>query len=319
VRSDDTFNNALAITIGTEPDHVDANELITSAAAAAAAADVAIVVIGTNSRVESEGYDRVDLSLPGQQDALVEAVLAANPRTVVVVNSGSPVELPWRERAAAVLVTYFGGQEYGNALGDMLSGRKEPGGRLPTTWPGQQSDVPVLDVTPVGGVVTYEEGIHVGYRAWLKADARPAFPFGHGLGYTTWALEGVQVTGFGDGDAVLTTRVRNAGERAGKHVVQVYAEHPGSTVDRPVRWLVGFAVIRAEGGEAADVEIPIRRRELAYWDGDWVYEPGEYVLRVGSSVVDLPMSVTIHLQDPPAGVPETLASMPDLARSYEIR
>jgi beta-glucosidase len=289
------LSNAFSITIGFEPDEIDASLLIAEAAAAAAAADIAVVVVGTNARVESEGYDRTDLSLPGAQDDLVRAVIAANPRTVVVVNSGSPVLLPWRDEAAAVLLTYFGGQEYGNAVADILSGALEPGGRLPTTWPATFEDVPVIDVTPVDGVVAYKEGIHIGYRAWLRSDKTPAYPFGYGLGYTEWSISDTVTDGFTGDVAIVTSTVTNTGARSGKHVVQVYAERDGSVVDRPVRWLVGYAVVRAAAGESVDVAIPVSRRSLAYWDREWTYEPGDYVLRVGSSVLDLPDQVTVTL------------------------
>ncbi|MGO4587255.1 glycoside hydrolase family 3 C-terminal domain-containing protein, partial [Arthrobacter sp. 2RAF6] len=130
-----SLSNALAVTIGLEADNTDPEALINEAAAAARAAEVAVVVVGTNSRVESEGYDRTTLELPGLQDRLVHAVAAANPRTVVIVNSGSPVLLPWRHEVAGILIGYFGGQEFGTALADILVGEAEPGGRLPTTWP----------------------------------------------------------------------------------------------------------------------------------------------------------------------------------------
>ncbi|WP_349429000.1 glycoside hydrolase family 3 C-terminal domain-containing protein [Microbacterium sp. LWS13-1.2] len=294
-RRADGLSHAFSITIGTEPAEIDAETLITEASRAAAAADVAVVVVGTNSRVESEGCDRTDLKLPGRQDDLVRAVIAANTRTIVVVNSGSPVEMPWREEAAGILLTYFGGQEYGSALADILNGTREPGGRLPTTWPVTMDDVPVLEVTPVNGVLRYDEGIHIGYRAWLRADTPPAYPFGHGLGYTTWDLISVTTDGFTGDRAALRVRVANTGERAGKHVVQVYAEKPDSTVDRPVRWLVGFAAVRADAGATAEIRIDVPQRSLAHWDAGWSYEPGTYTLRVGSSVADLPLSVVVTL------------------------
>src|SRR6185436_12930708 len=142
------LSGALAVTKGIEPDLSDPDGLIAEAVAAARAADVAVVVVGTNSRVESEGYDRTSLALPGRQDDLVRAVAAVNPRTVVVVNSGSPVLLPWRDEVAAVLVGWFGGQEFGRAVADVLTGRSEPGGRLPTTWGAREVDVPILDTHP---------------------------------------------------------------------------------------------------------------------------------------------------------------------------
>ncbi|WP_349428499.1 glycoside hydrolase family 3 C-terminal domain-containing protein [Microbacterium sp. LWS13-1.2] len=289
------FENALSLSVGTEPADVDADELIAEASRAAENADVAIVVVGTNSRVESEGYDRTDLSLPGRQDDLVRVVLAANPRTAVLVNSGAPVLLPWRQEAAALLLTYFGGQEYGSAIGDILTGAREPGGRLPTTWPVELDDLPISDVTPHDGVITYDEGIHIGYRAWLRAGTHPAYPFGFGLGYTTWSIAGASVSDFAGDTATVAVSVQNTGTRAGKQVVQVYASRPDSVVERPVRWLVGFAVVRADAGATVSANVVVRKRDLAYWDGEWRYEPGEYTLHIGSDVINIASTATIRL------------------------
>ncbi|QSB12875.1 glycoside hydrolase family 3 protein [Natronosporangium hydrolyticum] len=291
------LDRALSVTLGLAPPSTDPDALIAEAVAAAAAAEVAVVVVGTNSRVESEGYDRSDLSLPGRQDDLVRAVAAANPRTVVVVNAGAPVLLPWRNQVAAILVTYFGGQECGTALADLLLGAAEPGGRLPTTWPATMADVPVLNVTPRDGALDYTEGIHIGYRAWLRSGIEPAYPFGFGLGYTGWRFETAQVEGDpSTGDAVVRVVVTNTGQRAGKQVVQVYAERADSAVDRPVRWLVGFAPVWAAGGAATEVAIPLPARAFAHWDGGWRHEPGEFRLRIGSSVVELPLETTIEVK-----------------------
>lgn len=297
VVQDETLGGVLAYQFGTEPSDEDPSVLIEAAVAAATGADVAVVVVGTNSKVESEGYDRSSLALPGHQDDLVRAVAAANPNTVVVVNAGSPVEMPWRDDVAAVLLTWFGGQEYGNALADVLTGAAEPGGRLPTTWPAAMADVPVLDVTPVDGTVSYDEGVHIGYRAWLRAGTTPAYPFGHGLGYTTWTIDGVSATPtVREGDAVIVTAtVANTGDRAGKHVVQVYASRESSAVDRPVRWLVGFAPVRLGAGESTEVSIEVPARAFAHWDGAWAYEPGAFTLHVGASVAAESGTVTLEL------------------------
>ena len=298
VIQDETLGGVLAYQFGTEPSDEDPSVLIASAVDAARGADVAVVVVGTNSKVESEGYDRSSLSLPGHQDELVAAVAAVNPNTIVLVNAGSPVEMPWRNDVAAVLLTWFGGQEYGNAVADVLTGASEPGGRLPTTWPVAMSDVPVLDVTPVDGVVRYDEGVHIGYRAWLRAGVQPAYPFGHGLGYTTWAIDGIAgspVVRAGDA-AIVTATVTNTGSRAGKHVVQVYASRETSAIDRPVRWLVGFAPVRLGAGESTEVSIEVPARAFAHWDGAWAYEPGTFTLHVGASVADAAGTVTLELE-----------------------
>lgn len=279
-----TLSGAMSATLGIAPERTDPDELIARAVAAAEAAEVAVVVVGTNSKVESEGYDRTSLDLPGRQDDLVRAVARANPRTIVIVNAGSPVVLPWASDVAAVVQGYFGGQEFGTALAAVLTGVAEPGGRLPTTWPASMADVPVLEVTPTDGVLRYDEGIHVGYRAWLRTGTAPAFPFGHGLGYTSWSWDAAER----DGDD-LVVRVTNTGERDGRQVVQVYAERADSSVERPARWLVGFATVDAAPGESVEARVSVPARRLAHWDGAWVTEPGDFTLLAGASVVETPL------------------------------
>ncbi|MGY4858155.1 beta-glucosidase [Cryobacterium sp. AP23] len=285
------------ITVGLEADDSDPAGLLAAAVDAARAADVAIVVVGTNAQVESEGFDRTDLDLPGRQDELVRAVVAANPRTIVVVNSGSPVLLPWRDEVQAILLTYFGGQEYGNALADMLFGQAEPGGRLPTTWPKELTDVPVLDVTPENGILRYDEGIHIGYKAWLKAGTEPAYEFGFGLGYTEWELADLTVapTVSVDTDGWLSLTVTNTGDRAGKQVVQLYLSRAESAIDRPVLWLAGFAAVALEAGESALVELALPARAFANWDAGWQYEPGTFAVHVGTSVTQTPLEGSVTL------------------------
>ncbi|RFU86841.1 glycosyl hydrolase [Streptomyces triticagri] len=270
----------------------DPDELIAEAAEAARAAEVAVVVVATTERVESEGFDRKDLRLPGRQDDLVRAVAAANPNTVVVVNSGSPVELPWRDEVAAVLLSWFPGQEGGGALADVLLGVEEPGGRLPTTW-GSLADAPVTRVTPVDGRLPYEEELFIGYRAWDRAGATPSYPFGHGLGYTDWAYESLEVDG-----TTATVRVRNTGNRAGREVVQLYLSPSPASADasRPARWLAGFAGVTAGPGESAEVVVELPRRAFEIWDEDtnsWSYQAGSYDLTAGRSVTDGRLTETV--------------------------
>jgi beta-glucosidase len=284
------FASSMTFTFGLDATDSDSETLLAEAERAAASADVVVLVVGTNSTVESEGFDRTTLDLPGEQNALAARVLAANPHTVLIVNSGSPVVLPFADEAGAILLAWFGGQEMGSAIGDVLTGAVEPGGRLPTTWPIAQADVPVIDVTPVNGEVHYTEGIHIGYRAWLKAGVEPRWWFGHGLGYTTWSLANMAA------DATsVSIDVTNSGTRRGKHVVQVYASRAESSIDRPVRWLVGFATVVADASETVRVQIPIERRSFEHWDGGWQLEPGEFTLAVGSSVVELPLSTTVSV------------------------
>lgn len=272
----------------------DADELIAEAADAARDADAAVVVVATTERVESEGFDRTDLRLPGRQDDLVRAVAAVNPNTVVVVNSGSPVEMPWREDVAAVLLGWFPGQEGGAALADVLLGAGEPGGRLPTTWPVALADVPVVEVTPTDGELHYQEGLFTGYRAWDRASASPAYPFGHGLGYTTWEYESLEVT-----PVTAKVRVRNTGARPGREVVQVYLAPQADTVERPARWLAGFASVEAGPGEWVEAQIALPARAFEVWQeetGSWVFVPGAYEVRTGRSLTDTRLTATLDLQ-----------------------
>ncbi|MFE5939757.1 glycoside hydrolase family 3 protein [Streptomyces sp. NPDC056470] len=272
----------------------DPDELIAEAVEAARTADAAVVVVATTERVESEGFDRKDLALPGRQDDLVRAVAAANPNTVVVVNAGSPVEMPWREEVAAVLLGWFPGQEGGAALADVLTGAAEPGGRLPTTWPVALADVPVTDVTPSGGELLYTEGVFIGYRAWDKAGATPAYPFGHGLGYTTWGYDSLEAT-----PTAAKVRVTNTGTRTGREVVQIYLAPTADGVERPARWLAGFASVEAGAGESVDVEIPLPRRAFEIWDeekNDWTFVPGAYEVRAAHSLGDTRLTAVLELE-----------------------
>jgi beta-glucosidase len=283
------LGNAMFFKFGTVPDTSQPERLIEEAVDLAVRSDVAVVVVGTNAEIESEGSDRTTLALPGHQDELVKAVARANPNTIVVVNSGSPVILPWRDEVAAILVVYFPGQEFGHALADIIYGIAEPGGRLPTTWAAAEGDLPIGRPVPVDGQVVYAEGIHIGYRAWLRSGVEPAYPFGHGLGYTTWSLDSVDVpseVNRGE-EFTVTVRVTNTGKRAGKQVVQVYAERPDSGVDRPVRWLVGFADLTLGAGKSAEVEIEVPARELAHFDGGWQYEAGTFGILAVFSVSDV--------------------------------
>ncbi|MFC9911099.1 glycoside hydrolase family 3 C-terminal domain-containing protein [Streptomyces sp. NPDC127197] len=270
----------------------DADELIAEAVEAARDADTAVVVVATTERVESEGFDRTDLRLPGRQDDLVRAVAAANPHTVVVVNAGSPVELPWREEVAAVLLTWFPGQEGGAALADVLTGAYEPGGRLPTTW-GSLADAPVTQVVPADGELPYTEGVFIGYRAWEKHGRTPAYPFGHGLGYTDWTYESVEVEG-----TSVRVRLRNSGERPGREVVQVYLAPSEPDPERPARRLAGFAGVEAAPGERVEVTVDLPRRAFEIWDkmsGSWSFVKGSYEIQIGRSITDRRLTAAINV------------------------
>jgi beta-glucosidase len=260
------------------PPYGTADEELDKAVAAARAADAAVVVVGTNEQVESEGFDRGSLVLPDGQDELVRRVAAVNPRTVVVVNAGAPVLMPWADEVAAVLLTWFPGQEFGSALADVLAGRREPGGRLPTSWPDGEDGLP--GARPVDGVLAYREGLKFGYRD----PARTGYPFGFGLGYTSWRYDGLTVGQPDGGTVTVSVRLSNVGQRPGGEVVQVYVRRADSGVERPVRWLAGFARVVAAPGEEVTAEVALPRRAFEHWDTGrhaWVVEPGVFTVEAG--------------------------------------
>ncbi|MFK3669060.1 beta-glucosidase H [Leifsonia aquatica] len=289
---------AVMFTFGYEEPFADPEAELERAVALAAESETAIVVVGTTETLESEGFDRAGLSLPDGQDELVRRVLAVNPRTVVVVNSGGPVIMPWLSEAPAVLLTWFPGQEMGGALADVLTGAREPGGRIPTTWAASEDDVPVWQVEPVDGKLFYDEKLNVGYREWVRREQlggpAPAIPFGHGLGYTEWELGESAVDSL-----TVSIPVTNTGERAGKQVVQAYLSRvTASEVERPVLWLAGYAVVHAQPGETVTATITVEPRGLQHWSVDdhaWRTEPGTYALQLGTSVAALgaPVEFTV--------------------------
>jgi beta-glucosidase len=243
---------------------------IGAAAAAARDADVAVVLVGTTEEWESEGHDREAMSLPGDQDELVRRVCEANPRTVVVVCAGAPVTMPWSDQAAAILLPWLGGQEVAYALDDVLHGRAEPSGRLPVTLPERLEHTPAFGAFPgENDVAIYREGLLVGYR-WYDTRRLPvAFPFGHGLSYTTFAWGEVTVSAptFAPGEAVtVRVPVANTGDRPGSEVVQVYVRPQRSRLQRPRTELRGFAKALLQPGDTRDVEVVLGDRAFAYWD-----------------------------------------------------
>lgn len=317
----------LATGPGEEPDGPGGGvpQKVAAAAAAAARADVAIVVVGTNSYWESEGYDRTSMDLPGDQVELVEAVIRANPRTVVVLNTGAPVTLPFAGRAGALVQCWFGGQELANAIVDVLVGDAEPGGRLPVTLPERIEHSPAFGCFPAeSSAVRYGEGLFVGYR-WYEARHLPVrFPFGHGLSYTTMSLGAARASAgaLGPGGKVsIEVDVENTGARPGSEVVQVYVAAPGGGQLspggrlRPAKELKGFAKVHLGPGDKTTVRIELNERSFSYYDvadpdwptlvarlggpddaarraghrtqAGWYVDPGTYEVQVGRSSHDI--------------------------------
>lgn len=276
---------------------------IAAAVELAGSSELTVVIVGTNEEVESEGWDRTTLRLPGRQDDLVEAVLAADPDAVIIVNAGAPVILPWLEKARTVLWCWFPGQEAGHALAAIVAGDREPAGRLPWTLPAREEDVPVAHAVPVDGIIHYSEGVHTGYRAWERDALEPARPFGFGLGWTDWAYDALGSPRVGaDGDLEIDVTITNSGLRAGRETVQLYVSPPApidGAPDRPVRWLGGFAAAEVPAGQTRTVTVSIPRRRLETWDertDRWTRPGGEYRLVVGRSIRDLRVDTAVHLE-----------------------
>lgn len=272
--------------VGYEPPLPDDEERLRRAVDAARDADVAVVVVGATDDYEAEGFDRAHLKLPGRQDELVAAVAAANPNTVVVLNSGSVYALPWVDEVAAIVWAGMPGQEAGNALTDVLTGAREPWGRLTTTMPPVEGAM-IVPVAPVDGVLAYEECRNIGYRAYDVDGRSPAFAFGHGLGYTSWSFDGAELA---DDGRTLHVTVRNTGVRAGREVVQVYYRPDGGDVR-----LVGFAGTVGKPGESLSVPVELDARAASRWDrdaGTWAPLVGG-VLQVGRSLADTPVTLPV--------------------------
>jgi beta-glucosidase len=286
------------LTIGCEPP--EPADLMERAVAAAEAADVAVVVVGTNDDWETEGVDRTSIALPGRQVELVTRTVAANPRTIVVVNSGAPVDLSWAGDVPAVLLGWFAGQAWGAALADVVTGAAEPGGRMPTTWPRRLEDTPAFTSYPGDeGHVRYGEGLFVGYRWYDARTLSPAIPFGHGVAYTTFERELVAAEVGGDGRSVdVRVRVTNTGDRAGSDVIQCYVHDETASVQRPEQELRAFAKVTLEPGQTEDVVLHLGERAFAFWSvrrGGWVVEPGWFELRLGASSVDIWATARVEL------------------------
>jgi len=275
------------------------NVQVDEAVAAAKRSAVAVVFAGNK---DTEAIDRPGLALPGYQDQLIEAVAAANPKTVVVLNTGGPVLMPWLDKVAGVLQAWYPGEEDGNAAAAVLYGAADPSGRLPITFPRSLADTPAA--TPaqypgVDGVATYSEGLDVGYRHYDARGVAPLFPFGHGLSYTTFRLGRLGVAG---GGRAVSVDVANTGRRPGSQVVQVYvggadgAGDIGAGQVAPPRRLEGFAKVTLAPGQTRRVTITLDERAFARWDAAahaWVTPAGDYTVWAGTSSRDLPLHTTV--------------------------
>jgi beta-glucosidase len=279
---------------------VGIDERIARAVELARKSDVAIVFGGMPEGFESEGGDRPHMELPGPQAELIRAVAQANPATIVVLNCGSPVAMPWLADVPAVVEAYYPGQEAGNAVASILLGEVNPSGKLSTTFPKRLEDNPAFINYPGTEEVLYGEGIFVGYRYYDKKDVEPLFPFGFGLSYTTFDYSQLQVpksSKIGEPVRVSVT-VKNAGDVQGKEVVQLYVGDKEASLARPPKELKGFAKVALQPGESTTVSFVLDRRAFAFYDPyqkQWRVEPGEFEILVGSSSRDIRARATVNL------------------------
>jgi beta-glucosidase len=281
-------------------DDSDAAALRDEAVAAAAAADVAVVFLGIPAAEESEGFDREHLELPAVQLELLDAVLAVNPRTVVVLSNGGVVRLgDFEARVPAILEGWLLGQAGGGATADVLYGVVNPSARLSETFPVRLEDSPAfLDFPGENSHVRYGEGLFVGYRWYDARKMAVQYPFGHGLSYTTFAYSGLELAA-DEAGITATVTVTNTGSRDGREIVQLYTGVAASSVQRAPQELKGFASVALAAGESRTVSITARREDLTYWDtriDQWMLESGEYTVSIGASSRDIRASGTVKVE-----------------------
>ena len=271
-------------------------DLLQEAIEVAKQADVAVVIVGLDAEWESEGYDRQTMDLPrdGNQDALIEAIVQANPNTIVVNQSGTPVTMPWADKVPAIVQGWYQGQESGRALADTLLGHNNFSGKLPVTFPMVLSDNPAYHNWPGENLkVVYGEGLYMGYRHYERSQIAPRFAFGHGLSYTSF--EYGQARSNGDilseaGQLVVSVPVKNTGRFAGSEIIQGYIRDPKSRLPRPEKELQAFAKVHLQPGESRTVELKVDKYSVGYYDTSlaaYIAEEGRFELLIGSSSLDI--------------------------------
>ncbi|MBX7447718.1 glycoside hydrolase family 3 C-terminal domain-containing protein [Mycolicibacterium sp. 3033] len=309
---------ARGFTTETDPPSGEAERLLDEAVDAVAHAEVAVVFLGLPARCESEGFDRDDLDLPAPQLRLLDAVVAVNPRTVVVLSNGGVVALPFASEVPAILEGWLLGQAGGAATADVLFGAVNPSAKLTETIPARVQDTPAYLTFPGEfGHVRYGEGLFVGYRWYDARCLEVAFPFGHGLSYTSFDYTDAVATVDSAGGLAVSVTVTNTGGVAGREIVQVYTSLPGSDVDRPPRELKAFTSVHLDSGASTRVTMPVRRKDLAYWDirvDSWVVEGGTYTVDVAASSRDIRSTVTVAVDGDDLDIP--LSPMSSLAEVF---
>jgi beta-glucosidase len=282
---------ASGITLGWQPPA----HLLAQAVAAAKKAKTAIVFV---SDFETEGTDLAGISLPGAENRLISAVAAANPDTVVVLNTGSAVTMPWLDKVKGVIEAWYPGQDDGTAIAAVLFGDVNPSGKLPVTFPASLAQVPASTAAQwpgTNGTVQYSEGLLVGYRWYATRHITPLYPFGYGLSYTTFSYSRLAVQPGRDGTLTATVTITNTGHRAGADVAQLYIADPAATGE-PAEQLKGYQRVTLQPGQSRRLTFTISRSDLAWWDnGRWTVAPGTYTLMAGDSSAALPLTVRVRV------------------------
>jgi beta-glucosidase len=293
-----------SVGVGHQPPH--SFNMMVDAVKLAKKSDVVIVVAGLTGEWESEGFDRVDMKLPGDQDKLIKKVAKANKNTIVVLNVGSPVEMPWVDKVPAVLQLWYNSQEQGNALADVLFGDVNPSGKLPTTFPVRLEDNPAyINYPGENGKVRYGEGIFVGYRYYEKKNVEPLFPFGHGLSYTKFKYSNLRLSAKSitpNDKLKVKVDVTNTGKVPGKEIVQVYVRDVNSSFARPEKELKAFAKVEIKPGKKKTITFTLDREAFWYFDvfkNGWNTESGEFEILVGASSRDVKEKRSVMLEPEP--------------------
>ncbi len=301
----------------------DYDQLIKAAKADAARAEAAIVFAGLPEKFEAEGQDRADLKIPENQEALIYEIASVQPNTIVVLTNGAPVEMPWQDKVSGILEGYLGGQSAGRAIADIITGQINPSGKLAETFPKALADTPAhLNFPGERDRVLYGEDIYVGYRYYDHKEIEPAYPFGHGLSYTSFTYNNIIIdqnlkndnlnTGQHSRDdkdnqnmdeivAQVSFTITNTGSRAGREIAQLYISAEDSQVRRPVKELKGFNKVQLEPGQSKELNFAITAADLSYYEpeiANWLTEPGNYQILIGSSSKDIRLKAELEITEP---------------------
>ncbi|TFY70236.1 hypothetical protein EVG20_g2781 [Dentipellis fragilis] len=304
IESGTAYETRGGVRLGATPVISD-EDALEEAIALAKKSDVAVVVVGLNNEWEGEGFDRPNMKLPGRTDQLVSEILKANSKTAIVNQSGTQVEMPWVDQAHTLLQAFYGGNELGNGLADILFGKTNPSGKLALTFPKRLEDNPSYlsfgDRSEVDNKVYYTEGIYAGYRYYDAKHVEPLFPFGYGLSYTHFSFSNLSLTKISaDGHFVVRLMVTNSGPLDGSEIVQVYIVDPVSTLPRPQKELKGYLKVTVKAGENMQVGIDLDRDALGYYDERrraWIAEKGTFEVWVGSSSRQIFLKGSVELKD----------------------